>query len=81
MLPFLNEPDWKSLRVGSSNEFWEQYEHWEQRIAIAGKRMRAGDILVLADETPTQHLRLEAHRTAAKALLDAGQFRFAGAAD
>ncbi|MEM9056781.1 MAG: tetratricopeptide repeat protein, partial [Pseudomonadota bacterium] len=77
LLPYLTEPDWKSLRVGSSNEFWEQYEDWERRIAVAGKRLRAGDVLVLADETPTQHLRLEAHRTAARALVDAGQYRFA----
>ncbi|MEL7448638.1 MAG: tetratricopeptide repeat protein [Pseudomonadota bacterium] len=77
LLPYLEEPEWKCLRVGASNEFWEQYEGWEQRIEVAGKRLRAGDILVLADETPTQHLRLEAHRTAAKALVDAGKFEFA----
>jgi tetratricopeptide (TPR) repeat protein len=77
LLPFLKQPDWKSLRVGGVNEFWEAQEKWESRIEVARKRGRPGDILVLAEEAPTRVLRLEAHRTAGKALRELGQFAFA----
>jgi len=77
LLRFLQEPDWKSLRVEEAKEFWEAYEAWEDRIEIARKTNRPGDILVLAGEVPTRMLRLETHRRAGKALLSLGQFAFA----
>lgn len=77
LLPYLKEPDWKSLKVSEATEFWEKYEGWEQRIEVARQMQRPGDIMVLADEAPTWVLRLEAHRTAGSALLELGQFSFA----
>lgn len=77
LLPFLQEPDWKSLRMGEANEFWEAYEKWELRIELALMRRRLGDILVFASEAPSRVLRLEAHRAAGEALLKLGQFKFA----
>jgi tetratricopeptide (TPR) repeat protein len=77
LLRFLQEPDWKSLRVEEAKEFWEAYEAWEDRIEVARKTNRPGDILVLAGEVPTRMLRLETHRRAGKALLSLGQFAFA----
>ncbi len=76
-LPFLKEPDWKSLRVGNANEFWEKYEKWQSRIDIAQKKDLPGDILVLAEEAPTNALQLEAFRAAGSALLELGQFTYA----
>ncbi len=76
-LPYLSEPDWKSLRVGEAREFREKQEAWERRIRIAQSKQRPGDILVLADEAPIQALRMEAHRTAGKALRELGQYAFA----
>src|SRR5262249_34091528 len=32
LLPNLQEPDWKSLRIGDVGEFWEQHAEWEDRI-------------------------------------------------
>ena len=77
LLSYLQEPDWKSLRVGEAQEFWERYDCWEERIEIARDKRRPGDIMLLADEAPTQALHLEAHRAAGKALLKMGQFAFA----
>jgi tetratricopeptide (TPR) repeat protein len=74
LLPSLQEPNWKNLRVGGIKEFWEKQEIWESKINVARKKQRSGDILILADEAPIQALRLEAYRTAGKALMDSGQF-------
>src|SRR5690242_4176023 len=30
-LPNLREPDWKTLKVGDVNEFWQALEAWESR--------------------------------------------------
>src|SRR5712692_1292518 len=56
LLHYLKEPDWKTLRVEEAKEFWEAHEAWEDRIEVARKRDRPGDILVLAEEAPTQAL-------------------------
>jgi tetratricopeptide (TPR) repeat protein len=74
LLPYLKEPDFKSLRVQEAKEFWEKYESWAMRIDIARKRNRPGDILVLAEEAPNIGFRNEAYRTAGNALLSLGQF-------
>jgi tetratricopeptide (TPR) repeat protein len=77
LLPYLNEPDWKSLRVEEAREFWEEYESYKMRIEVARKRQRPGDILVFAEEAPTRVFQVEAFQTAGKALLSLGQFKFA----
>jgi len=77
LLPNLQEPDWRSLRVGDINEYWQQLETWQDRVEVARKRGRPGDILVLAGEMPTRVLRVEALRTAGRALMSLGKYRFA----
>lgn len=67
-LPFLQEPDWKSLRVGDANAFWQQLEAWQDRVEVARRKGRAGDVLTLAEETPNRLLAFEALRAAAEAL-------------
>ncbi len=77
LLPFLQEPDWRSLAVEGLQEFWELQRQWSGRIDVARRRNRPGDILVLAEETPTWVLKLEARRVAGAALTKLGQFRLA----
>ena len=77
LLPYLEEPDWKSLRIEEAKEFWEQYENWADRIEIARRGNRPGDILVLAGEAPTRVFHVEALQKAGRALLSLGQFKFA----
>jgi hypothetical protein len=76
-LPNLREPDWKTLKVGDVNEFWQALEAWQGRVRVAQGKQRPGDILVLAEETPNRVLEFEALRTAAKALLDLRRPRYA----
>src|SRR5215469_8658315 len=33
-LPSLREPDWKTLKVGDVNEFWQGLETWQSRINV-----------------------------------------------
>jgi hypothetical protein len=68
-LPFLREPDWKTLKIGDINEYWQALERWQSRINVAKRKQRPGDILVLAEETPNSILEFEALRAAADALL------------
>ncbi len=77
LLTYLQEPDWKTLYVKESGEYWEQQEQWEQRIAVARKKRRPGDILILAEEAPNYSLLREAHCAAGNALLKMGQFAYA----
>jgi tetratricopeptide (TPR) repeat protein len=69
LLPNLEEPSWKNLRVGAINEYWEALETWRERVDTARKNLRPGDILALAEETPTRIFELEALRIAGRALL------------
>jgi tetratricopeptide (TPR) repeat protein len=69
-IPSLKEPDWKTLKVGDVNEYWEALEAWRRRIEVARRKQRPGDILLLAEETPNSILEFEALRIAGKALID-----------
>jgi tetratricopeptide (TPR) repeat protein len=77
LLPNLQEPDWKTLRVGAMVEFWEQHNAWEDRVELAGKAGHIGDVLVLAEEAPVAAFRAEAWIKAGEALLKAERFDFA----
>lgn len=74
LLPNLQEPDWRSLRVGGVREFWEKQLTWHDRIELARKVDHIGDILILADEAPVAALRAEAWIEAGQALRRAGRF-------
>ncbi len=77
LLPYLKEPDWKDLRVTEATEFWAAQNDWDRRIEVARRLGRPGDILVLADEAPSRALRMEAYRSAARALQSLGKFKLA----
>ena len=73
LLPYLQEPDWKSVRVACAQEFWVRHDEWAARIDLARKQGLVGDLLVLADEAPVAAFRAEA----GTALRKAERFRFA----
>lgn len=77
LLSHLQEPEWKSLRVGDFREFWERHDAWVQRIELAAKAGHAGDVLLLADEAPVAAFRAEAWLKAGEALRKTGHFMFA----
>jgi tetratricopeptide (TPR) repeat protein len=76
-LPQLQEPDWKTLRVGQVQQFWDQHDAWERRIDLARQAGQIGDLLVLADEGPVAAFRADAWLLAGTALRKAGRFRLA----
>ena len=77
LLPNLREPDWKTIKVGDVNEFWQALEAWQSRVEVARRKQRPGDILVLAEETPNSVLEFEALRIAARALVRLSRPRYA----
>jgi tetratricopeptide (TPR) repeat protein len=77
LMPNLQEPDWKSLRIGDVQEFWQKHDAWEARISLACKDRQIGDLLVLADEAPVAAFRAEAWIKAGEALRKAERFEFA----
>lgn len=77
LLDHLREPEWCTLLLTASNEFGQAYEAWRGRIEVARQKSRAGDILVLADETPTRALWLEAKQLAGECLLRLQHFDLA----
>ena len=77
LLPELREPDWRKLLLAESNEFGDAQRRWASRLEVARQKGRPGDILVLADETPSRALWLEAKLSAGDALLRLERFEFA----
>ena len=77
LLDHLREPEWRTLLLGEQSEFSQGYEAWRSRMEVARQKNLAGDILVLADETPTQALWLEAKRLAGNCLLKLQHFELA----
>lgn len=71
LLDHLREPQWRDLLLAERNEFRDAYQAWASRLEVARQKNRCGDILVLADETPTRALALEARRLAGASLLKA----------
>jgi tetratricopeptide (TPR) repeat protein len=77
LMPNLQEPDWKSLRIGDVREFWEKHDAWEDRVALARQAGNIGDVLVLANEAPVTAFRAAAWIRAGEALVKAKSFDFA----
>jgi len=77
LMPNLQEPDWKKLRIGDVREFWEKYDARENRLRLARKEGHIGDVLVLAEEAPVAVFRADAWIKAGEALRKGERFRFA----
>lgn len=77
LLPHLREPAWRDLLLQDQSEFAAAFERWDARLKVARAKCFAGDLLVLAGETPTQALWLEAKRAAGSSLLQMRQYSFA----
>jgi tetratricopeptide (TPR) repeat protein len=69
LLPHLRQPQWQKLLLADANEFSDAYNDWARRMEVARQRNLPGDIMTLADETPTRALAREARRQAGNALL------------
>jgi tetratricopeptide (TPR) repeat protein len=68
LLDGLVEPDRKSLRTPLATGFWREYNEWRERMVIAQRQKRIGDILLLTEEISNPLIKEEAISEAGKAL-------------
>ncbi len=72
LLTGLQEPDRKTLRTPLATGFWREYNDWKERVAIAQRRKRIGDILLLTEEIRNPLIKEEAINEAGKAMENLG---------
>jgi len=73
ILTGLVEPERKSLRTPLATGFWREYNEWKQRVTIAQRQKRIGDILLLTEEIKNPLIKEEAIGEAGKALANMGR--------
>lgn len=77
ILTGLVEPDRKTLRTHLATGFWREYNEWKQRVTVAQRQKRIGDILLLTEEIRNPLIKEEAIGEAGKALGDMGRHELA----
>jgi len=68
LLTGLEEPDRKTLRTPLATGFWREYNEWKERVTIAQRQKRMGDIMLLTEEISNPLIKEEAIDEAGKAL-------------
>ncbi len=68
LLTGLEEPDRKALRTPLATGFWREYNEWEQRVTVAQRQKRVGDIMILTEEIRNPLIKEEAIAKAGQAL-------------
>ena len=68
LLTGLKEPDRKSLRTPLATGFWREYNEWKERVTIAQRQKRMGDIMLLTEEISNPLIKEEAIGEAGRAL-------------
>lgn len=77
LLDGLTEPDRKTLRTPLAVGYWDEYNNWLQRVAIAQRQNRIGDILLLTEEVNNPLIKTEAIAKAGIALRNLGNYQLA----
>jgi tetratricopeptide (TPR) repeat protein len=73
LLDGLVEPDRKTLRTPLATGFWREYNEWKERVTIAQRQKRIGDILLLTEEIRNPLIKEEAIGEAGLALKNMGR--------
>lgn len=73
LLTSLAEPDRRTLRTPLATGFWREYNEWRERVTIAQRQKRIGDILLLTEEIKNPLIKEEAITEAGKALASMGR--------
>jgi tetratricopeptide (TPR) repeat protein len=68
LLDGLAEPDRRALRTPLATGFWREYNEWKDRLAVAQRQKRIGDILLLTEEISNPFIKEEAIGEAGLAL-------------
>ena len=77
LLTGLVEPDKKALRTPLATGFWREYNEWKNRVTVAQRQKRIGDILLLTEEISNPLIKEEAVGQAGKALANMGRYELA----
>ena len=77
LLTGLVEPERKTLRTPLATGFWREYNEWKQRVTIAQRQRRIGDILLLTEEISNPLIKEEAVGEAGKALQSMDRYELA----
>ena len=73
ILTGLTEPERASLRTPLATGFWREYNEWNERVTVAQRQKRIGDILLLTEEIKNPLIKEEAIGQAGRL---ASAFRF-----
>lgn len=73
LLSGLEEPNRKSLRTPLATGFWREHNEWKQKVTIAQRQKRIGDILLLTEEIRNPLIKEDAIGEAGKALANMGR--------
>jgi tetratricopeptide (TPR) repeat protein len=73
LLDGLIEPDRRTLRTPLATGFWREYNEWKERVTIAQRQKRIGDILLLTEEIRNPLIKEEAIGEAGQALKNMGR--------
>ncbi len=77
LLDGLPEPDRRALRTPLATGFWREYNEWQERVTIAQRQKRIGDVLLLTEEISNPLIKEEAISEAGKALQGMGRSELA----
>lgn len=73
LLDGLVEPDRRTLRTPLARGFWREYDEWKERVTVAQRQKRIGDILLLTEEIRNPFIKEEAIGEAGQALKNMGR--------
>jgi len=77
ILTGLAEPERRSLRTPLATGFWREYNEWRERVTIAQRQKRIGDILLLTEEIKNPLIKEEAIGEAGRALKNMDRYELA----
>ncbi|HSG43731.1 MAG TPA: TRAFs-binding domain-containing protein [Anaerolineales bacterium] len=77
ILTGLVEPERTSLRTPLATGFWREYNEWKERVTVAQRQKRIGDILLLTEEISNPLIKEEAIGEAGRALRSMNRYELA----
>ena len=77
ILTGLTEPERTSLRTPLATGFWREYNEWRERVTVAQRQKRIGDILLLTEEIKNPLIKEEAIGEAGRALKNMNRYELA----
>jgi tetratricopeptide (TPR) repeat protein len=73
LLDGLTEPDRRALQTPLATGFWREYNEWKERVTVAQRQKRIGDILLLTEEISNPLIKEDAIAEAGLALKNLGR--------